>query len=335
MKHQEYIDYFNDINIPEKAYWLGFIYADGCIKGNTLHFGLSTKDRVILENFIKCIKTNSIIKDGHSKLKYKGKVKLYPASYLVIKSEKMIEDLKTYGCGGNKTFRIRLPKLDSQLLYDAFLLGFYDGDGFEKGSTICSGNIMFLEDIKSFFNIDNEIILKTNNYNKNWKCYVLNIGLALHYRICQSYEHSLQRKRKDPEVDRIRKLNSIINNKKSRKDKLRKKVQNIFNSMSLEYIQNKINKIGIRSFCKSIDTNRKIFKELCLENNIQIKKYSKIKKFVVTKDELERLINDYSYEKIGLMFGVTGKAIVKRAISLGIVLPKREIGYWAKKYANP
>lgn len=59
------------------------------------------------------------------------------------------------------------------------------------------------------------------------------------------------------------------------------------------------------------------------------------KKFEVTKDELERLINDYSYEKIGVMFGVTGKAIVKRAICLGIVLPKREIGYWAKKYANP
>ena len=53
--------------------------------------------------------------------------------------------------------------------------------------------------------------------------------------------------------------------------------------------------------------------------------------FEVSKDELERLVKDYPYERIGEMFGVTGNAVKKRCKNLGIqLLPKRG-GYWRRK----
>ena len=56
------------------------------------------------------------------------------------------------------------------------------------------------------------------------------------------------------------------------------------------------------------------------------------RKFFVDKKELHRLVWEMPTEKVGIKFGVTGKAIEKRCKSLGVVKPPR--GYWAKKIAN-
>lgn len=49
----------------------------------------------------------------------------------------------------------------------------------------------------------------------------------------------------------------------------------------------------------------------------------KQRKFVIEKEELELLIQNNSYEKIGRDFGVTGSAVKKRCKLLGIVLQVR------------
>lgn len=46
-------------------------------------------------------------------------------------------------------------------------------------------------------------------------------------------------------------------------------------------------------------------------------------RFILTKDELQNLVNDKSYEEIGRMFGVTGNAIKKRCKVLDIPLVRR------------
>ena len=57
-------DYFENIDTDEKAYWLGFFFADGCItinkKGDNKQYSqykvqLTSIDREIIENFSKAI----------------------------------------------------------------------------------------------------------------------------------------------------------------------------------------------------------------------------------------------------------------------------------------
>ncbi len=56
-------------------------------------------------------------------------------------------------------------------------------------------------------------------------------------------------------------------------------------------------------------------------------------KFEVSKEELEKMINEMPMSKIGEVFGVSDNAVKKRAKKLGIELkPMR--GYWAKVYAG-
>lgn len=57
--------------------------------------------------------------------------------------------------------------------------------------------------------------------------------------------------------------------------------------------------------------------------------YKQNRKFEISKNELEKLINEYPYEKIGKMFNVSGQAIKRRAKKLEITLENRK-GYWAK-----
>lgn len=57
------------------------------------------------------------------------------------------------------------------------------------------------------------------------------------------------------------------------------------------------------------------------------------KRFDISKDELEIMMQQMPYEKIGSLYGVTGAAIRKRAKALGIRLSDRR-GYWAKRYAG-
>ena len=58
MKRKEYNhSYFEKIDTEDKAYFLGFIYADGSIvtnKRNSLYIKIHSKDQHILEDLIKC-----------------------------------------------------------------------------------------------------------------------------------------------------------------------------------------------------------------------------------------------------------------------------------------
>lgn len=112
--------YFERIDSHEKAYWLGFIYADGNIHENKLQIGLNNKDIEILNNFKKTIQSeHKLYKDGHNETKF------------IVRSKRMCDDLNRLGVSPRKSLTLLPPTEDvvNKEFINSFLLGYFDGDG--------------------------------------------------------------------------------------------------------------------------------------------------------------------------------------------------------------
>ncbi|MGL6131942.1 MAG: hypothetical protein ACRCZ9_10050 [Fusobacteriaceae bacterium] len=116
---------FECVDTEEKAYWLGFLYADGnvCQKIKNLEIGLAKKD---LDHLIKAREFfgNPIIG-----IQYRAKTKSYRLS---IGNKKICSDLVKLGIVPNKSLTIEFApflSLMSKELHKHFLRGIFDGDG--------------------------------------------------------------------------------------------------------------------------------------------------------------------------------------------------------------
>ena len=117
------IHYFDIIDNEEKAYFLGFIFADGCVSNNEFFLDINEKDIKILHIFREKICSNCKIttrKKGNSMM-----------SRIAIKNKEFCDSLKQYGIIDNKTKQTKnLPKsLIPRKFYRDFLRGLVDGDG--------------------------------------------------------------------------------------------------------------------------------------------------------------------------------------------------------------
>lgn len=114
-------NYFDTIDTEHKAYWLGFIFADGCVNRNQLSIEIHEKDKELLEQFKKDLNINSKISIRHRKNT--------TVCCIRVNSKHLCETLAEYGIVPNKTkITKHLPKVDNQLL-PHFLRGLIDGDG--------------------------------------------------------------------------------------------------------------------------------------------------------------------------------------------------------------
>jgi hypothetical protein len=149
-------NYFNEINSNEKAYIVGFIFADGGIYKRYLQFSLSINDVEILE-FIK------------KELEYDGPMQYYTLNKkeymrLFVCSKNIVNDLKNIGIIPNKTYESKkLPQIEKKYI-SHFLRGFFDGDGsiyssnYRKKPEYCvnfSNNKLVLEEIKKILLYNN------------------------------------------------------------------------------------------------------------------------------------------------------------------------------------
>jgi hypothetical protein len=128
-KYNQNDDYFSNINDPKKAYWLGFIFADGYIRKYQLSIGLSSKDREHLYQFKIDINSDCDIKDKVVKKKYKGVVKEYSSCILDLYSMVIYNDLIKYGLHTKKSLTLLPPKNIPNQYYSDFIRGYFDGDG--------------------------------------------------------------------------------------------------------------------------------------------------------------------------------------------------------------
>lgn len=125
--------YFNIIDSEEKAYWLGFLFADGCIRetktGSQVVLKLSIKDENHLIKFKNDLSSEHKIFYNRSKTKTKNGTDSFSDNCIIrINSSEMVRDLINQGCLPRKTFIIDKPNIDEKY-YKDFIRGYYDGDG--------------------------------------------------------------------------------------------------------------------------------------------------------------------------------------------------------------
>lgn len=166
LKKDKYIynhDYFENVDTPQKAYWLGFIYADGGVSINEktnsceLSIKLQALDCDHLKKFNKALDGNVGITFDSRKCNLNNKI--YDCCQIRLYSSKLVHDLEKYGVIPNKTLTIRFPDIDKELYAD-FIRGYFDGDGCvyenkkKKGQSSIAvnftcGSVEFLKDIRS------------------------------------------------------------------------------------------------------------------------------------------------------------------------------------------
>lgn len=126
------ISFFHNIDTEEKAYWLGFIYADGYTQYNPqrrnseLGIELQIGDIKHLKKFNKAINGNVEIK---IKDRYDARSdKTHTHCIIRLYKKQIVEDLINMGVIPNKSHVITFPKLQKKLIIP-FIRGFFDGDG--------------------------------------------------------------------------------------------------------------------------------------------------------------------------------------------------------------
>jgi hypothetical protein len=156
---------FSVIDTEEKAYWLGALYADGNVSKTASRSGqifLTSTDKEWIGEFMRFIKsTNSPRSEYHVKFKKF----IWKAQ---ITSAIMYEDLVSHGCVPVKSKVIKVPELDSNLMYH-FVRGYFDGDGtvgvYKNLSThdwkilksgLCSGSKEFLYKLVDILPVKNK-----------------------------------------------------------------------------------------------------------------------------------------------------------------------------------
>ncbi len=184
-------DYFSEIDTPNKAYMLGFLFADGNVHKSKYYLAieLSAKDKEILFFII-------------DELEYETKPKIYNRELegsiykkLVVSSKSICGDLIKHGCIPNKTLVLKYPNIPDELNRH-FIRGYFDGDG--TVTSFKSKRHMRIVSTIEFLNImyiilNKEIGIKMNKiveYSRNNKIGYLTVSANVEFVKFYDYIYS-------------------------------------------------------------------------------------------------------------------------------------------------
>ena len=122
-RHQLHLDqtFFDNIDTEEKAYWLGFFYADGYISksDNGIQLSLKLSDYSHIDKLLKSLKSDKkIITDNYR-------------CRLCFRNKHMHQSLIRQGCVPQKSLILKFPtsqQVPNNLIIP-FIRGYIDGDG--------------------------------------------------------------------------------------------------------------------------------------------------------------------------------------------------------------
>ena len=167
--------YFKSIDDERKAYWLGFIAADGNVFGGTLHIGVHVKDAEHLKVFRDDIKANYPVRIKE----YVSKGKKSKIARIDIYSKELVLYLAGVGIHPNKTPTLEwesiVRHMDTELIRH-FYRGFSDGDGSwtfssrrsPKWCTVCHSKL-FMDGMLSWLNNALESKMCPYFHNNSWR----------------------------------------------------------------------------------------------------------------------------------------------------------------------
>lgn len=158
-------DIFSIIDTEEKAYWLGFLYADGNVTTYgkyEVKISLAYKDLEHVKKFASFVLKNG---NGEELVRpYTAKIKdeEYPSAKVIVTNKRIVNDLMSLGCIPNKSLTLTFPNQNQvpQRLVRHFIRGYFDGDGSvykvkgQKNNVCISfvGTQSFLQSVINIFN---------------------------------------------------------------------------------------------------------------------------------------------------------------------------------------
>jgi hypothetical protein len=266
------IDYFEKIDTKQKAYWLGFLCADGYLvrtgrKGEPqIGILLSRKDETQIDRFCEHLGLDI-------SRKYYKTIEGTERVGILFRCQKMSNDLMNHGLTIRKSKTIQypvtsMPKRDLEL---AFILGYYDGDGIKDRTIITSGSKRFLQQIKNRFNLKYNVredsgIRQIGDRTIVGTKYLMSLGPELFNNLMKCYSDSMPRKRRvfcDSKErarrcaeahtpDKIRKRNTLLREWRSiTKEELEKLVQEMpFRQIAIRYNLSPVNVSTVSKKCR-------------------------------------------------------------------------------------
>ena len=124
-RHRKYLlneNYFEKIDNQNKAYWLGFLIADGYNSGNFIRVDI--QDEGHLEKL-----RNDIFINNDMPIRTKiNKINNKTIYYITLQSKKIVSDCEKLGIVKRKSFLTEYPEISDEYDKD-FIRGLFDGDG--------------------------------------------------------------------------------------------------------------------------------------------------------------------------------------------------------------
>lgn len=132
-------NYFDIIDTEEKAYWLGFIFADGNVsKDSWIRKNGSVKRGCYkIEISLKSEDTEHLQKFANA-IEYEKPIRISKAAFrkercrIFFNNKHMWTILNSYGCTPNKSLTVKFPDIKifkNKWLIISFIRGYVDGDG--------------------------------------------------------------------------------------------------------------------------------------------------------------------------------------------------------------
>jgi len=291
-------NYFSTMDSHEKAYVLGFLFADGSnrVNVNTLQVFLHVRDIDILKKIKKELNANHPI---HCyKYNYSQEKKGFENSEtarLSINSMQLSQDLLKLGMTSNKTYSLSFPPQLPLKFINSFILGYYDGDGslsinqkeYNRGQITITGTTEIIhkihEIIKGNCNINCYLYARHKDRNNNnltlsfcgnnqvmtflnWAYKDSSIFLnRKHEKFTYLKEILTNREKIKLEKEKVK--NKEIQkkiNKRQKKEDLHKVIEK--NVIKLYKSSFSIRQIGIQ-----LKLDRRIIKKILQKNNIEIR----------------------------------------------------------------
>lgn len=177
--------YFDEIDTEEKAYWLGFLTADGWISksektgSGVVGIELQYGDINHLKKFNKSLSGNYQITDRWRpcKISTKDSEKKHHSCVIRIFSLIMYNALESIGFSNNKSYDFSIPELRQDLVRH-YLRGYFDGDG-----CLCFTNNSFhinFTTASKKLNDDVSRILRLENFSFSENNYINNFDTCMY-----------------------------------------------------------------------------------------------------------------------------------------------------------